>query len=294
MTQPFSYYGGKQRMAHNIIPLIPKHTVYVEPFAGGASIFFNKPFPKVTNCNYYREILNDTNKLIYNFYKQLRDKPDELIRLCSSSCYSKEFHSESIEICKEPERFQALTVACAFWYNINTSFSNVLNKGFGRGVYGRNLAYTFYTKLENLPLFMDRMQGVTVENVDALICIDKWDAPQSFFYCDPPYVDTDQGHYAGYTVENLQALVDKLSKIKGSFLLSCYDSDKIVIPTDWERFIFEQSMSAKGNWGKNRDATQKSERTNTKRTEVVYRKINRDVRPEIQKIYESEAFNCYV
>ena len=61
MKPPISYYGGKQRMASKIIPLIPPHTVYVEPFAGGAAILFNKPWPSVTNRDHYREIINDTD-----------------------------------------------------------------------------------------------------------------------------------------------------------------------------------------------------------------------------------------
>lgn len=73
MKSPLSYYGGKQRMAKNIIPLIPQHTVYVEPFCGGATILFKKPWPNVTNTHHYREVINDLdNNLIY-FFKTLRD-----------------------------------------------------------------------------------------------------------------------------------------------------------------------------------------------------------------------------
>lgn len=64
MKPPFSYYGGKQRMASKIIPYIPKHTVYVEPFCGSATILFKKPWPNVTNTHHYREYINDTNKCL--------------------------------------------------------------------------------------------------------------------------------------------------------------------------------------------------------------------------------------
>jgi site-specific DNA-adenine methylase len=38
MKTPITYYGGKQTMLKFILPLLPKHQVYVESFAGGAVI----------------------------------------------------------------------------------------------------------------------------------------------------------------------------------------------------------------------------------------------------------------
>lgn len=60
MKPPFSYYGGKQRIASKIVPLLPPHTVYVEPFAGGAAVFFEKGRPETGNKSAYREVLNNT------------------------------------------------------------------------------------------------------------------------------------------------------------------------------------------------------------------------------------------
>lgn len=34
---PVPYFGGKQRIAHQIAALLPVHQHYVEPFAGGLS-----------------------------------------------------------------------------------------------------------------------------------------------------------------------------------------------------------------------------------------------------------------
>ncbi len=33
------WIGGKRRLSKHILPIIPKHTCYVEPFAGAAAIF---------------------------------------------------------------------------------------------------------------------------------------------------------------------------------------------------------------------------------------------------------------
>ena len=42
LKTPISYYGGKQKLATKIISLIPLHTLYCEPFLGGAAVFFAK------------------------------------------------------------------------------------------------------------------------------------------------------------------------------------------------------------------------------------------------------------
>jgi DNA adenine methylase len=54
MRTPLSYYGGKQRLATQILGIIPEHRIYCEPFRGGAAIFFAKePAPA--------EVVNDAN-----------------------------------------------------------------------------------------------------------------------------------------------------------------------------------------------------------------------------------------
>lgn len=35
LKTPISYYGGKQNMLADILPLIPEHQIYVEPYFGG-------------------------------------------------------------------------------------------------------------------------------------------------------------------------------------------------------------------------------------------------------------------
>src|ERR1035441_929684 len=73
MIGPLSYIGGKNRLANLIISQIPPHKTYVEPFAGGAQVFFHKPPSKV-------EILNDLSDDIVNFFRICQSHAPELIR----------------------------------------------------------------------------------------------------------------------------------------------------------------------------------------------------------------------
>ncbi|MDR1229838.1 MAG: hypothetical protein LBK61_00390, partial [Spirochaetaceae bacterium] len=48
-----------------------------------------------------------------------------------------------------------------------------------------------------------------------------------FFYCDPPYAGSDQGHYDGYAQEDFDALLKLLERIRGKFLLSSYRNESL-------------------------------------------------------------------
>ena len=66
MIKPLIWYGGKGLLAQKLVPLLPQHRIYVEPFAGGASVLFAKPPSPV-------EVLNDVHGDLVNFYRVLRD-----------------------------------------------------------------------------------------------------------------------------------------------------------------------------------------------------------------------------
>ena len=110
-----------------------------------------------------------------------------------------------------------------------------------------------------------RLRDVYIEHDDAIDVINRWDTPETFFYCDPPYPGTDQGHYAGYTTDDLDRLVAALDDCQGSFLLSNYRQDGM--PDHWERFEFNAYMSAGS-------AAARSTGNNA-RTEVVWRRLAR-------------------
>jgi len=290
MKPPFSYYGGKQRMASKIVPLIPKHTVYVEPFAGSAAVMFAKPWPDVTDNNHYCEVLNDHSSDIINFFRVLRDYPDDLVRVCCLTPYSREEYTLTQNI--EGDNLER---ARKFFINVSQSFAYKVNGGWGTSVYGRNVSVTWQNTCSRLCGCAERLSSVCVEHDDALKVIKRWDSPQTLFYCDPPYPDTHQGHYDGYTREDFRALVTTLGECQGSFVLSCYDQPGI--PEYWERFEFATNCGASGQGrvGKGRDKTKvASGQESRKRTEVVWRVVRgQNVRPEIRKLYEQGKFDCF-
>ena len=260
MKPLISYYGGKQRVASKILPYFPRHSVYVEPFAGSAALLFAKPKPVVSNSVAYREVLNDKNDLLINMYRVAIERREELELKIQATLYSQSDYTKAIEIIKNPSDYDDLTKAWAFYVNINQSFANKLNAGWGTGVISRNLSATWHNKTLALPEILDRIKDIHVSCEDAIRCIQKWDSPQTLFYCDPPYPNTNQGHYKGYTLDDFKLLCDTLDNIQGSYVLSNY-YQKIEPQSAQKKIEIKSVMSASNS---------RKVRENNKRTEVLW------------------------
>jgi len=101
-----------------------------------------------------------------------------------------------------------------------------------------------------------RLENTQIESNDALKVITSRDADDAFHYVDPPYINSDQGHYDGYIEDDYRRLLNTLSNIKGKFLLSSYPSkilDEYIQKNGWHSIHFEKPLSAqKAKAGKSR------------------------------------------
>src|SRR5574343_303278 len=96
ITRPaLRYFGGKFRLAPWIISQFPPHTVYVEPFGGGGSVLLRK-LPA------YHEVYNDLDGDVVNFFRVLREQPDELLRAIDLTPYSREEQRQAFDANDEP------------------------------------------------------------------------------------------------------------------------------------------------------------------------------------------------
>lgn len=216
MKTPITYYGGKQALLKHLLPLVPKHQIYCEPFFGGGALFFAKPPSEV-------EIINDKNSEVVNFFRVAKTKFDALQKEIRASLHSRELYKKAMVVYENPDMFDDVKRAWAFWVATNQGFASLIGSwGFGKddskesAVARKRDAFT--------KEYADRLKKVQVEHNDALKVIDRADSKETFFYIDPPYINSDQGHYKGYTEADFDLLLKKLSKVKGKFLLSSYPS----------------------------------------------------------------------
>lgn len=237
---PISYYGGKQSMLKHILPLIPIHTTYVEPFFGGGAVFFAKPISKF-------EVINDYNGNVVNFYLELKNNYLELKKLVEATPYSREVYKQALTIYHSPYIFTPVHRAWAFWVCTSQGFSNKVGSWRSSGATSKEVQMLENKKMSFTEELSTRLNLVQIECKDATDLIKKLDAPETFFYVDPPYVDSNQGHYGGYTQEHFNNLLDLLSKVQGKFLLSSYPNTALADyskKSNWTTKNIEMNLSA--------------------------------------------------
>lgn len=244
MKTPVTYYGGKQNMVKHILPLIPEHDLYCEAFAGGAAIFFAKENAK-TN------ILNDTNRELINFYKVVQSDFVGLEKEIQISLYSRDLHRKASVIYNNPDMFSEIKRAWALWILASQSFCSIIGDVWGYERSSNSKTKSFTNKKENFTLDLAmKLQNVQIECADALYVIRSRDKEGAFFYVDPPYYNSDMGHYDGYSIEDFEALLKLLSAIKGKFMLSSYPSpilQKYIKEFGWNVRSVESKVSVSSN-----------------------------------------------
>ena len=247
LKTPTSYYGGKQNLITTILPLFPKHELYAEPFVGGGAIFWAKQKSPV-------EVINDTNRELINFYEVVKNDFVDLEKMIRISLHSRSLHNDASVIYNNPHMFSRIKRAWALWILAAESFSSMLDGSFGYDVKKGTTTKKIINKRDTFTIdYAMRMQNVQVECTDALRIIQSRDSKESFIYCDPPYFNSDCGHYDGYTKVDFVMLLESLSNIEGKFLMSSYPSDVLKEYTDekgWHTIKLEQSVSVANGTGK--------------------------------------------
>ncbi len=250
MKPPLTYYGGKQKLAGDILPLIPDHNLYCEPFFGGGAIFFAKPKSEI-------EVINDTNGDLINFYKVVKTKYRQLEKEIKQTLYSRELHYKAANaILAIPSMFSDEKRAWAIWVVANQGYGSRLDSTWGYDRKRNTSAKRLHKKRDNFAKgYAQRLEETEIENSDALNIIKTRDSKGSFFYCDPPYFNSRMGHYKTYTEQDFENLLKLLSTIKGKFLLSSYPSKLLTKYTEQNKWHMRKiemplSMTARYESGK--------------------------------------------
>lgn len=218
MRSPLNYLGGKSRLAKRIVEIIPEdHTCYCEPFCGAAWVFFEKEPSK-------HEVINDADGELVTFWRVVQNHLEEFLRYYKHAIISREMFD--LENRKDPTTLTDIQRAARYYYLQRLSFGGQVSKRtFGTATTGP--ANLNLNTIEDVLLEVHwRLRRVTVEHLDAMECIRRYDRPSTFFYLDPPYWKT-HGYAVPWKEDDFVRLRDGLSGIQGRFILSLNDTVEV-------------------------------------------------------------------
>lgn len=218
------YHGGKWKLANWIVAHLPLHRVYVEPFAGGASVLLKKPRSPI-------EVINDRCSDVTNLFTIVRDRGDELRRRLELTPFSRDEFLLSYQESIDPlERARRMIVRSA------------MGRASGSASKGNVQTFRAYTGPKrpstindwiNFPAALDdiveRLRGVFIENRDALLVMKAHDYVDTVHYVDPPYVrsarDNDQDYRYEMSDSDHESLLTFVKTLRGTVVISGYESD---------------------------------------------------------------------
>lgn len=224
---PFPWFGGKQKLASDLVALFPPHDLYIEVFGGGASVLFSKPPTTL-------DVYNDLDQGLVTFFRVLRDAPERLVPLLELTPYAR----AEWQHCRESWRDEGLddVERARRWFVIATqSFGGMVARGregwdatgvrvgeaawrrelraaggpagwkldrhpngerhHGRGWGGERLgrmhlsrAASNANRVDHIWRFVERMRLVQIECIDWRDCLKRYDHETALFYLDPPYI----------------------------------------------------------------------------------------------------------
>ena len=235
------WVGGKSKIAKEINKIIEKnpHDKYVEPFAGAAHVYFKKKPAE-------KSIINDINKPLIRFYKQLKSGVD--LKSCNTYPNRKKF----FRLKKKIEAGNG--TACDFLFVNKNSFSGKMTTT--RHVHNcdklQNPTKCGITKLtpERTQEFKERMKKTTVLNQDYRKVLQKHDGKNTLFYIDSPYEGKAKSMYRTKQEDvNPDVVAKNVKKLKGKAIVSFNDSPTVrkafkgfhILPIE-----FKYSASQKG------------------------------------------------
>ena len=222
----FGWYGGKFSHLEWLLPLLPTTTHYCEPFGGSAAVLLNRlPSPV--------ETYNDLDGEVVNFFRVLREQKEALIEAIGLTPFSKAEFERAIA---EPDdTLTALERARRFYIRarqVRTGLAQTASAGrwahcvltSRAGMAGA--VSRWLGSVEALPEIAQRLLRVQIEHAPAIEVIQRYDTPNTLFYCDPPYPHEARGDSKAYrfemTDDDHRTLAAVLQQVEGKVAISGY------------------------------------------------------------------------
>lgn len=157
--------GGKARVAQKLIKRFPDHNTYVEPFAGGASVFFAKPLAQ-------KNVLGDKDSWPIDLYRQVKAGK---LRMCRGGIK----HSRGLyeRAKKSKQACYKLALSTLSWHGDRSTYGGDRSKGklVGAG------------KLRKLPCYEMKLRKAKLRVASFESTMRAHDSRSTLHFLDPPW-----------------------------------------------------------------------------------------------------------
>lgn len=232
------YFGGKSRLAKNIIARFPEHQCYVEVFAGAANVFFAKEARGT-------EVINDLDLDLVTLYRTVKHHPEELHRQFKYVLISRDEFSRLLQV--NPDTLTDIQRAARYLYLQRMCFGGrSKGRSFGTSTTGvpRLNLFTLQRLLEEAWL---RLSQVMIECLDFRDLIPRYDREHTLFFLDPLYLKFNCYEH-NFAEKDFYDLAEVLAGIKGRFMMTINDTPEVreIFKRFWiEEVELKYSMSKK-------------------------------------------------
>jgi DNA adenine methylase len=219
------WHGGKGKMAAKLVTLLPAHQVYTEAYGGSAAVLLEKPPSQF-------EVYNDLNGDLVNFYRVLRNEPEELIRQIELTPYARDEYATAGDEVEDPiERARRFMVAS--WMTVagfDGKFRSVTDwRRLLRSDRPAPPSRQWASLGNRLWAAAQRLRSVQIDNKPALDILQDYDAPNVCHYIDPPYPTSTRTGPKRYPFEMNDAqhaeMLEVVIRLQGSVVISSYRNE---------------------------------------------------------------------
>jgi len=247
--------GGKRDEIKMFSRFYPeKYDRFVEPFAGGAAVYFDLNFQG-------ENIINDIHPELINFYKQMKmGYANDIFNIVSSFGQSENDYyvvrGGGKKLPKDMKVFQPkndVELAAKFIYLRRSCYRGMIrynNNGGFNVPWGRYKTLNFNDLIN--PEYTNLFERTKIMNGDYKLVFDMYDGPENFYFIDQPY-DSTFNDYGGdnFNRENQLELFEKFSNTNAKCLMIVGGSDFIrELYSDYIKFEYLKQYAFKIHSGR--------------------------------------------
>ncbi|MBS5149612.1 MAG: DNA adenine methylase [Butyricicoccus pullicaecorum] len=251
MNSFIAWVGGKKALRKLIYTMFPvQFDRYIEVFGGGGWVLFGKP----PNLKRKLEVYNDYNSNLANLFYCVKNRTCAfLLELGFLPINSRDefsmirtflekhepdttFLQEELTLAEQNlsppdyEEIRAILLENAQMTDVKraAAFFKLIRYSYGSGCTSFGCQPFDVRKcFDSIWQASHRLSETVIENKDFEALIRQYDRDSAFFYCDPPYYETE-GHYeVVFRKEDHMRLRDTLKACRGKWMVSYNDCDFI-------------------------------------------------------------------